>query len=535
MKEAGLKLSDVDKIGICYDPSLFRHNTLASLRLQFGRDQSVAKAAAISGFEFLRRTVAPVVLGRQRITSILSSRHGGGVPPIEYVPHHLAHAASSYLCSPFANERATVITLDGAGEYESTAIYAGDNGQLTKLKSWTTEDSLGYYYAAITEYLGYYSFNDEYKVMGLAPYGEENQVINDAFEKIIEIDSDTYRMNLKGVPLEAIGQIEKFLGVPRRPKGETNEFAEIYKTIAYHAQKRLQEVGVFLVEQACRMANSPNLCLAGGVALNCKMNKVLLDHPAVEHIFVQPAAGDAGGALGAAAWLSRHSEAGFTWAESDVYAGSEHDDQDILKEVEGTHMPFRQVADPSTVAAHLLSEGRLIGWFQGRTETGPRALGNRSILANPTDIKYRDAVNLGVKHREHWRPFAPSMLFEERHRVLESAVESPFMILTDHVTDEFASRIPAVVHVDGTCRPQTVRKEMNPRYHALISKFNELTGIPVVLNTSFNDNGEPIVNKPSEAIKDFYYMGLDALIIGSVLMWKPHVDLSGIPSEALGE
>jgi carbamoyltransferase len=526
LKSAGMNLSDLDGIGVPYQPRLYFNDLARQVRVLSGRGKGFARVARI-GRAVFERTIVPNLVGPTFLRYTLAQAFGSNVPPIHFFPHHLAHAASTYLCSPFRS-RAAVLTMDGAGEHEATAMYLGQDGQLSKLRSYPIQHSLGHYYAAVTEFLGYHSFNDEYKVMGLAPYGSPDSDIGKVFESAVQISEGGVKVGIDtATPRDGSVALANLLGIPPRPKGETNEFDPIYKTIAFHAQKRLEEAALALSHEAIRLAGSSDLCLAGGVALNCKMNKVILDSDRVERLFIQPAANDSGLSLGVAALLAVQG-GGFEWGEHDVYAGPSYDDDAIEADLRGTKMPYRRVPNPEVLAARLLADGYLVGWFQGRAETGPRALGNRSILANPTDVRHREAVNLGVKHREHWRPFAPSILYEERARVLESGLHDPFMILSDHVTPEFRERIPAVVHVDGTCRPQTVRAENNPSYHGLIAEFARLTGVPVVLNTSFNDNGEPIVTKPSEAIKDLYYMGLDVLFVGPFLLAKPHVPIDNM-------
>jgi len=253
--------------------------------------------------------------------------------------------------------------------------------------------------------------------------------------------------------------------------------------------------------------------------LNCKMNGRILESGLIDDIFIQPAAGDAGCALGAALWLAH--EEGFKFKKMDhIYFGPEYSNEEVEKALKTANLKYEEISDPSGTAAELLAQGKIVGWFQGRMEAGPRALGNRSILADPRDPEIKDKLNYLVKHREPFRPFCPSMLDKAKKEYLENAYESPFMILSFRVPEEKRKEIPGVVHVDGSVRPQTVTKEANPRYYKLISEFEKLTGVPVVLNTSFNIKGEPMVCKPEQAIADFYSTGMDALIINDFLVAK---------------
>jgi len=454
---------------------------------------------------------------------------GEPVPDVETRPHHACHAASAFHPSGF--ERATVLTIDGEGEHDSTVVWRAGPDGLRRVRTYKGYNSLGGFYGAVTEYLGFRAYNGEGKVMGLAPYGERNADIESRLRGAIDTGAD-YDVS----PIAAAGtskgveRLEAILGREARRGRNTDEFTDWEKDLAATVQYLLEEI-VSDVARAYVPEDGGNLCLAGGVALNCKLNKVLMELDRVDELFIQPVAHDAGTALGAG-WID--ADPADVPEMREVYLGSGYDTEEITDRLETNGVAYHQPDDVVEYAADALADGKLVGWFQGRFEMGPRALGGRSILADPRTVDSRDRVNRRVKHRETWRPFAPSMLESAGDDYLENAGPSPFMIKTFDVLPERADDIPAVLHPgDDTTRPQTVTEDQHPRYHALISAFEERTGVPVVLNTSFNDKGEPIVNTPQEAVKDFFGMGLDVLVVEDVVVEKAAA--SAVPDEAAAE
>jgi carbamoyltransferase len=354
--------------------------------------------------------------------------------------------------------------------------------------------------------------------MGLAPYGEYRRDFAEKFDQLIEYGGGNYDVTSLFEHDDPIGTLESLFGDRRE---YSDELTQRHKDFAYHLQLKTEEIVTHLVEHYVDQTGITKVGLSGGVAMNCKLNREVMNLECVDELFIQPAANDVGVSLGAA--LSGYKAA----TDEDpverfdnVYFGSEYSNDHIEEVLRGGKLDFEQVEDAPKRAATLLADDHLVGWFQGRMEFGARALGNRSILANPRSQDSLDQVNKNVKHREAWRPFAPSLLYEAREEYLVNGDESPYMILLDDVDEDKHNEIPAVVHVDGTTRPQTVRKEQNERYYELISHFEELTGTPVVLNTSFNVSGEPIVESPKQALSDFYLTGLDALLIGDYLVQK---------------
>ncbi|HUO34605.1 MAG TPA: carbamoyltransferase [Candidatus Acidoferrum sp.] len=432
-----------------------------------------------------------------------------------FVHHHLAHAISAYSYSGF--DDAAVLVVDGRGTWEASSLWHGRNGRLEHVRTIPWPNSLGLFYAQFTSYLGFAPYSDEWKVMGLAPYGEPGVNLSE----FLHLTGESYRVSsrlLFGNGTSSTAFIEARLGPRRTPESEIDQR---HKNIAFAVQDSCEKAMLQLARASVRITGSRNLCLAGGVALNSKANGKILSSRTVDRLFVQPAASDDGVCLGAA--LAPLLEGGGKLPMREMrqaYWGPESSNGAIERILETYKLHFTRVDDPAATGASRIAEGKIIGWFQGRMEFGPRALGNRSILADPRDPEMTAKVNNAVKFREPWRPFAPSILCECAGQYIESAADSPFMILTAQVRPEKRSVIPAVTHVDGSARPQTVKREINPLYWRLIRAFEERTGVPVVMNTSFNLRGEPIVATPTDAIRTFFSSGLDALIIGSFLVEK---------------
>jgi carbamoyltransferase len=440
---------------------------------------------------------------------------GEGKARMRFVDHHLAHAISAYAYSGF--DDAAVVVMDGRGASEATSVWRGHAGRLDHVLTIPFPDSVGFFYSEFTEFLGFHRNSDEWKVMGLAPYGKPGVDLH----PFIEPEAAPYRVHAKRLFGNGVGPftgMTPMLGAPRVPEADIDDR---HKNIAYAVQNACELVMMSVVRLAVEKTRSHNLCLAGGVALNSKANGKILAAGLVHKMFVQPAASDDGVALGAA--LAPYLDAGGKLpnrAMRHTYLGPSFEDNAIENALLTYKIHYTKMADPAGTAAELLSRGKILGWFQGRMEFGPRALGNRSILADPRDPEMTTKVNNAVKFREWWRPFAPSFKQEAAGEYLESATDSPFMILTAQVKPEKRSVIPAVTHVDGSARPQTVEKEINPLYWRLIDEFGKRTGVPVVMNTSFNLRGEAIVNTPTDAIRTFFSSGMDALLIGSFLVEK---------------
>jgi carbamoyltransferase len=432
-----------------------------------------------------------------------------------FIDHHLAHAISAYAFSGLDN--AAVLVLDGRGAWEATSLWHGRDGRLEHIWTIPWPNSLGLFYAQFTQYLGFQPYSDEWKVMGLAPYGEPGINLRD----FIVPDDNPYKVSarlLLGQDSSPLADIVSRLGPGRVPESQIDTR---HKNLAFAVQQSCEDAMLALAGAAVEKTGCRNLCLAGGVALNSKANGKIAASGLVDHIFVQPAASDDGVCLGAV--LAPYMDNGGKLPSHKMrhaYLGSASSDEEIDKALQTYKLRATRAADPAAAAAQMLANGKILGWFQGRMEFGPRALGARSILADPRHPEMTAKVNNAVKFREWWRPFAPSMLAEVADEYIESATDSPFMILTAQVRPEKRTVIPSVTHVDGSARPQTVERDVNPLYWRLIREFGDRTGVPVVLNTSFNLRGEPIVCTPTDGIRTFFSSGMDALVIGSFVLEK---------------
>ncbi|MFC7222636.1 carbamoyltransferase [Halalkalicoccus sp. GCM10025322] len=508
-----IELKDVDRIVLPYDPQL-----RSKLIRYYVRD-ALAIEGITAKLNHLRRVAEDQLVARyfplRRVKSQLAEI-GTPIPPIEHREHHACHMASAFHPSNF--DEAVVFTIDAKGEYDSTVVWHGTEDGFRRVRTYEHPNSWGLFYAIITEYLGYGMFNGEGKVMGLAPYGEDNVEIESALRSVIEtgVDYDLTSLTYRWGTDYGVQRLEELFDRSRTDGSGT--FDQWEKDLAYTAQKLLEESICELVDAYCREVGTGNVALAGGVVLNCKLNQRIANLSAVEDLFIQPVAHDAGLALGGG-WIDQHPSD--VDEMSTAYWGPEYDTASIKRELETNKLEYMEPADLERTVAERLADGALVGWFQGRLEMGPRALGNRSILADPRSVESRDRVNEYVKHREEWRPFAPSLTEEAASEYFITGEEAPYMIRTFDVVPDKRDEIPAVLHpADDTTRPQTVREDQNPRYYRLLREFEEITGVPVVLNTSYNDHGEPIVNTPMEAVKDFFGMGLDVLAIEDLMILK---------------
>lgn len=439
------------------------------------------------------------------------------VPPIHCVGHHDSHAASFFV-SPF--EEANVLVMDGFGDDASTSIYSGRGNRLER--HWTEGllNSVGLVYTFVTKFLGFRGFSDEGKVMALAACGDDGYV--ERFRDVIALlDDGRYHVNMDYFDYPLYGELrplsEKFykaFGKPRRP-GTLLE--DRHLAIAHALQTVTEEVVIHIVRAMTAARPSRNLVMTGGVALNCVANAKVLEQTDVERVWVPPCASDTGAPLGSALW-HWHQTLGRPrgYELRHAYFGLGYSDEEIAKALEqaGLHCEVLPEGELVEKVAKDLARGRIVGWFQGRFEMGPRALGNRSILADPRRAEMRDVLNAKIKHREAFRPFAPAVLAEQAADYFELSQPDPFMTLAPNVRREKLSAIPAAVHVDGTGRVQTVSRETNPLFYDLIAAFGRLTGVPVLLNTSFNRH-EPIVARPSEAVSCYLRTGMDVLAIGN--------------------
>ena len=519
LSEAGITLADVAHVGLYWKPWILRHKAMQAVR-SLAISPDMFKARVDRGVT----QVSQSYLGMFRYPQLLRQRFGPSDFKFHYFEHHVSHAASTFLASPF--DRAAILTMDGTGEATTTLMGRGSGTGIDVLKRIRLPHSLGQFYSAVTNFLGFDMFEgDEWKVMGLASYGRPE--FYDFFSRrILSLDGpDGFRVNIrvldhhlaKGYRFsdEAVGA----LGPPRRPGDEVTERD---MNVAASAQRVLEDVVLHLLRALHARTGEDNLCLAGGVAFNSVMNGRILEEGPFRQVFIQPVAGDAGCSLGAAL-LVHHDVLGNPrrFRMHHAYYGPSFSSEQCAAALRAAELPFETLEDEKLLpqVARLIADGAIVGWFQGRTEFGPRALGNRSFLADPRRRDMRQLLNDKVKLREWFRPLAPSMLEESAEQVFGKPYRDPFMITVLPVAAGQHDRIPAVVHVDGSARPQTVSRETNPRYWQLIREFEKLTGVPVLLNTSFNIQ-EPIVCTPAHAVSTYQQASFEALVLENHLVQR---------------
>jgi carbamoyltransferase len=442
---------------------------------------------------------------------------------VHFAEHHSLHAASAFFVSRF--DKAAILSIDAAGEWASTWLGYGEGNRIHCLKQINFPHSLGLVYGGVTEYLGFKFANGEGKVMGLASYGDPDRFI-DIFRRIVkcsddggfEVDLSYFEYHYKGRPFWVSKEFIKTFG-PARPR--ESEILKHHQDVAAALQKRTEEVCFHMAEWLHEKTQLPAVCMAGGVSLNSVMNGKLLQKGPFKDVWIQPMANDAGTSIGACYWLwNEKLKNPRSFVMEHAYLGPQYEEEDVKRAFESAGVKGIKVDDPPRRAAEYLAQGKIIGWFYGRMECGPRALGNRSILADPRNPDMKDILNSRVKFRESFRPFAPSVLEEKCQDYFDRGYPSPYMILVFNALDSMKSKIPAVVHVDGTVRVQTVTRKQNPFYYELIQHFGQLTDIYCVLNTSFNIRGQPIVNTPEEAVECYLKTGMDALFIQGYLLEK---------------
>ena len=438
------------------------------------------------------------------------------LPPIRNVGHHDAHAAM-FFASPF--EEALVLVMDGYGDISSSSTYLGQGNRLQKQWSTGIINSAGLVYTLVTAHLGFAGFGDEGKVMALAAYGEDTYV--ERFRDVIALTPDGgYAVNMAYFSYDIFGQLwpmrRKFIDTFGPPRAPHEPLTDQHRDLAFALQTVTEEVVLHVVRALLKKFPQRDLCMAGGVALNCVANAKVLERTDVQRLWVPPCASDTGAPLGSALW-HYHQDLGKprSFELTHPYYGQTFSELEIKRALEAAGLRYRRIPEAQMLrsVAQDLADGKVVGWFQGRFEMGPRALGNRSILADPRRADMRDILNNKVKKREPFRPFAPAVLWERAHEFFEISQPDPFMTLAPRVRPEKRSAIPAAVHVDGTGRIQTVERSTNPRYYGLIEEFGRLTGVPVLLNTSFNRK-EPIVARPDEAIACYLASGMDVLVLG---------------------
>jgi carbamoyltransferase len=533
LREAGLALADIDHVGVPRNPyARLGAKIFYALRMPSFASDRVKLLTKFTGV-------------RGALAQTFDADAAKLAAQFHRIEHHQAHLASTFFVSPF--DRAAVLSADGLGDFASTMWATGEGGRLRVEGSIAFPHSLGLYYTAVTQYLGFLKFGDEYKVMGLAAYGQPEQL--SMFREIVQFDprsrSNGFRLGLDYFIHHRTGpemswaeadktptlgrlfsdEMPRRLGLARRPE---EPLEQRHRNLASSLQARLEEVYLGMLKKLAESTGRKALCLAGGVAFNCVANGKIFEATPFEEVYVQPAAGDAGLAVGAAfhVW---HQILGKprSFVMDHAYWGPGYSSAEIRSAIDAssvakTGYSVTELPEEELIrrAAAIVADGRILGWFQGRAEWGPRALGNRSIVADPRRAEMKEILNQRIKHRETFRPFAPSILAEATGEWFARSHPSPFMTMAYPVRPEKRDKIPAPTHVDGTGRLQTVTREANPRYWKLIRAFGDATGVPAVLNTSFNDN-EPIVCRPEEALDCFLRTQMDALVLGDFLVTKP--------------
>ncbi|HVS94629.1 MAG TPA: carbamoyltransferase C-terminal domain-containing protein [Mucilaginibacter sp.] len=513
---AGIHINDVDHIAYSFDPYLLiggEYRKRPTIEIPFEADGKPINEEWLNPWDPL--FLSSIINAREQLSDgyphHLQKRFlGANIQPEQwhYVEHHIAHAASAFNCSPFEN--AAVLTADGRGELATTTYYIGyNNNQLDRIGQVNMPHSLGLLYEQMTTHLGFLHSSDEYKVMALASYGKP-EFVND-FREMIHVDRNGQYTITNQRLTERFG--------PQRLQHQ--EFTSHHFNVAHSLQLVLEETMLELVHWLHRETRLDNLCMAGGVALNCVANARIRDNGPFENIWVQPASGDDGTALGAALWLDAQERKpeGKPFVMNHAYWGPEYTDDEIEKFMKWCKAPYRRLKNVAEETADLLVQDKIVGWYQGRMEFGPRALGGRSILASPINASMQARLN-EVKDREDFRPVAPVVLEEEAPNWFKNAAYSPFMLFVYNVLEDKADKIPAVRHTDGTARIQTINEQQNKSYYDLLKAFYRKTGVPVLINTSFNTLGKPIVCTPRDAIECFWSSPFDALIIGSFIIEK---------------
>jgi carbamoyltransferase len=523
LDQAGITIADVGHIALYWKPWILRHKAMQAI-----------KAATISADMFRARVdrgvdqVSKSYLGMLRYPREIRRHFGPSNFKFHYYEHHLCHAASAFYLSPF--ESAAVLTMDGTGEETTTMFSRGEGVNLKPLKRIKLPHSLGQFYSAVTNFIGFDMFaGDEWKLMGLAAYGEP--VYKDFFSRrVLSANGNgDFHLNIRTLDhhlakhYQFPNELIQELGPARQPDEEIDQR---HMDIAASAQEVLEDVVLKLVQNLHEQTGEKNLCLAGGVAFNSVMNGRIMQESAFEKYFIQPAAGDAGCSLGAA-YLVHHKVLKQPRAPQmeHAYYGPGFSSDECAAALKAAGLQFETLQEDQLIArvAKMIADGAIVGWFHGRMEFGPRALGRRSFLADPRRADMRELLNEKVKLREWFRPLAPSMLEEASPELFGIDHRDPFMVTVLAVRAEMRDKIPAVVHVDGTARPQTVSRKTNPRYWKLLKEFERIAGVPVLLNTSFNIQ-EPIVCKPADAVRTFQAASFDALILEDHLVLRQGIN-----------
>ncbi|MBL8863785.1 MAG: carbamoyltransferase [Planctomycetes bacterium] len=529
LEHARIGLEDVDEIAYPCAPWPYSWNLvkygLASVvggftRAGWPKEPAIGRVSLTQDRVLTTLQFTPPFLSKLIRQNIRFGRIPGRIPKVAYVPHHRAHAASAFFTSGW--DEAAILIVDGSGETESTTIWDGRGLDIRRLEKISFPNSLGEFYAAFTEFCGFDIYSQEGKLMGLAAYGGPDPALEQLFARVFRVEPEGYRVDprytIDGPHSFGYAFSDALVELFGEPRGRNGALTDRHRNIAWHAQDLLEKGAIEMAKKAVRLTGKRRLCLSGGVGMNCKMNGAVLLSGVVDDLYVLPASNDAGVALGAAMERARIGGDDPRFQLRHAYYGPQYDDAQIERDLKVVKAPYERLDVEKVV--DLLTQKNVVGLYTGRNEFGARALGARSILADPRHKDMLDIVNANVKFREGWRPFAPVILAGHEQDWFVDGRESRYMMKAFQVRPEKAAAIPAVVHVDGTCRPQSITRDVNPLYHDIVAAFHRRTGVPILLNTSFNVRNEPIVCRPIEALRCYMGTGMDALVIGSFLLRK---------------
>jgi carbamoyltransferase len=499
IEDSGYRIEDIDHFTNCVDPKL-SSKRVDQVEQYLQHNKKVLPETYAEGIHSTFDTFHNLI-----------EVHTGQPEKIQDVRHHLAHIAGVYF--PSNSSDAAIISIDGGGEAETIVIAQGKNNQITILKNNTHPHSLGHLYLAVTNWLGW-GYGEEGKTMALASYGEP-KFLEKLCDEFIEINDSGF-INYKTGEF-ASQAVDRIFGQKRE---HSDEITQYHKNVAASVQHLTNEVLLRLAKTAKKLTQAKTLIITGGVALNSVSNGVVMAKSIFEEVQVFPHANDTGTAIGGALWLEYSKYGRQKGPDTEMphaYYGKEIDLHNIERDAKKYSLTFKTVKTPSIWAAQQIAKGKIVGWIQGRSEIGPRALGNRSILANPQIAQMKITINDKIKNRELWRPFAPSVLAEDTSLYFETIQALPYMVIVASVKEEWRSKLPAITHIDGSARVQSVVKNINPLYHKLLEEVKALTGVGMVINTSFNDRGEPVINTVDQAIRLFLRSEMDALVIGDTV------------------
>ena len=524
LETAGIKMSDVEYVATNWNLDAFTDGRMKNFFDNMNNKYPVDAAT----LAFQNRILS--IFNKKSYTAkheMYWRRIFGNVklPEIHGIPHHYSHAFMA--CHHSSFDSALCLTIDGSGDEHCTVIWDYNGDTISPIYSIPMPHSLGWFYAAITEYLGFDAYDGEYKVMGLAAYGRQNDELMKKMNTVVKAAPDGvgYEIGTEFIHYGAHSYSGRFTDAlaslfAREPRLPTGPIDSWHEDLAFAAQKALETAVERLVDWGLDKLGYDNLCIGGGVGLNVKMNSNLFMNKRVKNIFPHPLCADSGGAIGAALALDFAMHGSIPEKLDSLSLGHEFSNNEIRAALDIAQLRYEKAENICAIVAKELAAGKIVAWFQGRMEGGPRALGNRSILADPRKPDNRDRVNAIIKFREYWRPFCPSMTAEAAPQYFDRYVDAPFMVIAFTANEKLKKDAPAIVHVDDSCRVQIVHKETSKLYHSLIKAFEKETGVPVLLNTSFNIKGEPIVCTPHDALRTFCSTGLDILAIGDFLVRK---------------